>query len=115
MHKSSVYFLLGGKYIILLVLCFTAISSLYYFGPSGGTKKFRFISAGSTLATILIVLTSIGFNYFISHFGRYNKVYGSIGTLIIILVYINFNCLQLLIGFELNNSIDKAKIKPLKT
>lgn len=109
--KSSVYLLLGGKYLILLILSFTAISSLYYFGPSDGTRKFRFISAGSTLATILVALTSIGFNFFIQHFGRFNKVYGSIGTLIIILVYINFNCLQLLIGFELNNSIDKAKLK----
>lgn len=111
MDRSSVYLLLGGKYLILLILSFTAISSLYYFGPSGGRKKFRFISAGSTLATLLIALTSLGFNYFIQHFGQYNKIYGSIGTLIIILVYINVNCMQLLIGFELNNSIDKAKLK----
>lgn len=114
LDKSSVYLLLGGKYLILIILCFTAISSLYYFGPSGGRRKFRFISAGSTLATVLMILTSVGFNFFIQHFGQFNKIYGSIGTLIVILIYINFNCLQLLIGFELNNSIDKAKIKPVK-
>lgn len=114
LDQSSVYLLLFGKYLILVLLCFTAISSLYYFGPSGGRNKFRFISAGSTLATILVLFTSVGFNFFIQHFGRFNKVYGSIGTLIVILIYINFNCLQLLIGFELNNSINKAKIKPLK-
>jgi membrane protein len=114
LDASAVYLLLSGKYLILVILCFTAISSLYYFGPSGGRTKFRFISAGSTLATILVILTSIGFNFFIQHFGQFNKVYGSIGTLIVILIYINFNCLQLLIGYELNNAIDKAKIKPVQ-
>ncbi|MBK7854497.1 MAG: YihY/virulence factor BrkB family protein [Bacteroidetes bacterium] len=84
------------------------------FWASGGRNKFRFISAGSTLATILVLLTSICFNFFIQNFGNFNKVYGSIGTLIVILIYINFNCLQLLIGFELNNSINKAKIKPVR-
>jgi len=114
LDRSSVYLLMIGKYLILVILCFTAISSLYYFGPSGGRNKFRFISAGSTLATILVLLTSICFNFFIQNFGNFNKVYGSIGTLIVILIYINFNCLQLLIGFELNNSINKAKIKPVR-
>ena len=114
LSSSDVYLLLAGKYIILLILSFTAISSLYYFGPSGGTKRWRFFSPGSILATFLIAITTIGFNFFLQHFGQYNKIYGSIGTLIIILVYLNFNCLQLLIGFELNNSIEKAKHKPGK-
>ena len=114
LSKSSVYFLLAGKYLILLILSFTAISSLYYFGPSGGTRRWRFFSPGSILATFLITISSIGFNFFIQHFGQYNKIYGSIGTLIVILVFLNFNCLQLLIGFELNNSIEKAKLKPGK-
>lgn len=112
--KSSVILLLLGKYMVLIILCFTAVSSLYYFGPSGGTKAWRFLSPGSILATLLIALTSVGFNFFVQHFGQYNKVYGSIGTLIIILIYLNFNCLQLLIGFELNNAIAKAKLTPGK-
>lgn len=98
----------AGKWIMLLLLCFTAISCLYYFG-SHKHEKFRFISAGSILATFLIVITSWGFNYFIANFGQYNKIYGSIGTLIIILVWINFNCQQLIIGYELNAAISKAK------
>ncbi len=110
--QSSVTLLLLGKYFVLIILCFTAVSSLYYFGPSGGRKKWRFFSPGSILATLLIALTSVVFNFFIQHFGQFNKVYGSIGTLIVILIYINFNCLQLLIGFELNNAIAKAKLTP---
>lgn len=105
----------AGKWLILLLLCFSAISLLYYYGPSKH-EKLRFISAGSSLATLLIVLTSLGFNYFITNFGQYNKVYGSIGTLIIILVWLYINSLVLLVGYELNVSIRKArKITSLPT
>ncbi len=97
-----------GKWIILLSLCFSAISLLYYYGPSKH-DKLRFISAGSSLATLLIVLTSLGFNYFITNFGQYNKVYGSIGTLIVILIWIYINSFVLLVGYELNVSIRKAR------
>jgi membrane protein len=103
------------RWSILLGLCFTAISLLYYFGPAQ-KEKMKFISAGSSLATLLIVLTSIGFNFFVTQFGSYNKVYGSIGTLIIILIWLFINSLVLLVGYELNVSIRKAgtrKITPL--
>jgi membrane protein len=98
----------AGKWIILLLLCFSAISLLYYYGPSKH-EKLRFISAGSSLATLLIVLTSLGFNYFITNFSQYNKIYGSIGTLIIILVWLYINSMVLLIGYELNVSIRRAR------
>ncbi|MFM9008952.1 MAG: YihY/virulence factor BrkB family protein, partial [Bacteroidota bacterium] len=98
----------AGKWVILLALCFTAISVLYYFGPSK-RERIRFISAGSSLATLLFVITTIGFNYFITHFGQYNKLYGSIGTLIIILLWLYINALVLLVGYELNVSIRKAR------
>lgn len=96
------------KWVILIALCFSAISMLYYFGPSK-VDQLRFISAGSSLATLLLVITSLGFNYFITHFSSYNRVYGSIGTLIIILIWLYINSLVLLVGYELNNSIRKAK------
>jgi membrane protein len=69
------------------------------------------VSAGSTLATIFTILVSTGFAYFVNNFGRYNKIYGSIGTLIVILLWIYFNSLILILGFELNASIDNAKKK----
>ena len=97
-----------GKWIILLTLCFSAISLLYYYGPSKH-EKLKFISAGSSLATLLIVLTSLGFNYFINNFNQYNKIYGSIGTLLIIMIWIYINSLVLLVGYELNVSIRKAR------
>ena len=107
-NNFNIVLLQIGKWIILLALCFTAISLLYFAGPSH-RQQLRFITAGSSLATLLIVLTSIGFNFYITHFAGYNKVYGSIGTLMIILVWLYFNSLVLLIGFELNVAIHRAK------
>ncbi|MFM1745999.1 MAG: hypothetical protein RLZZ630_1936 [Bacteroidota bacterium] len=112
-NLMEVILLTAGKWIILLLLCFATISLLYYLGPSK-KERMRFISAGSTLATMLLVITSLVFNYFITHFAQYNKVYGSIGTLIVILLWLYINSLVLLVGYELNVSIRKArKITPL--
>jgi membrane protein len=97
-----------GNWIILLALCFFTISFLYYMAPAKKIR-FRFISAGSTLATFLIVATSLGFNYYINSFSKYNALYGSIGTLIILLMWLYLNFVILLIGFELNVSISNAK------
>lgn len=112
--KLPIIILKFGQWSILLALCFSAISMLYTYGTASSlrSKKWRFVTAGSTLATILVIATSLAFNYFITHFGQYNKVYGSIGTLIVILSWIYFNVLQLIIGFELNASIDMAKRTP---
>lgn len=107
------YVLFVVKWIIIIALFFFANSFLYYFAPSHH-GKFRFISAGSTLATILFILTSVAFNFFISHFSQYNKLYGSIGALIIILTWIYFNAIVLLTGFELNASIMNARGKSEK-
>jgi membrane protein len=91
-----------------LGLLFTAISFLYFFGPSGNVK-FRFISAGSTLATVFIILVSSGFAFYVNNFASYNKLYGSIGTIIVVMLFINFNVFVVLLGYELNSSIFLAK------
>ena len=104
----SVYALQTGEFIILLFLFFLGISSIYYFG-NNKNNKFRFISAGSTLATLLTILLSVGFAYYVNNFSNYNKIYGSIGTLMVIMLWLYFNSLVLLIGFELNASILHAK------
>ncbi len=99
-----------SKFIIVVIIFFLAISFLYYLGPSR-KQRFRFISAGSTLSTLLIILLSLGFNYYISNFSRYNTLYGSIGTLIIVMLWIYFVSFVILLGFELNASISVLKHK----
>lgn len=92
------------RWTITLLTFYTAISMIYYFGPST-TKQWRFFTAGSTLATVLCILVSLVFAFFVNNFGLYNKIYGSIGALIAMILWIYMNTLILLIGFELNTSI----------
>jgi membrane protein len=111
--KTQVAFLFLGKWAVIVALFFFAISFLYYYAPSK-KKRWRFVSAGSTLATISAIIVSIGFAYFVNHFGRFNKIYGSIGTLIVIMLWMYFNSLILILGFELNASIENAKKRVVK-
>jgi len=101
-----------SKFLVVIILFFFSISFLYYLGPSR-KQHFRFISAGSTLSTLLIILLSLGFNYYIGNFSRYNTLYGSIGTLIIVMLWIYFVSFVILIGFELNASISVLKQKTI--
>lgn len=114
LKKGILLFLvLTGKWLVLLAFFFFGISLLYYFGPSR-KRKWRFFSPGSTLATLLCILVSLGFSFFVNNFGQYNKIYGSIGTLIVVLLWIYFNALALLTGFELNASIEHASKKLIR-
>ena len=108
----AVYLIMAGKWVVILAIFFFTISFIYFLAPSK-KERFRFISAGSTMATILSILTTLGFNYYVNNFAKYNVLYGSIGTLIIILMWIYFNAIILLIGFELNASISAARKQQL--
>ncbi len=105
------YSIMVADWLVSLALVYFGCAFVYWLGPARHTNKWKFFSAGSSLATLLIVLTSLGFSVYIDHFNNYNKLYGSIGTLIIILLWMYFNSFILLIGFELNASIEKAKTK----
>jgi len=106
----SVYVLIFLKWVITISMFFFAYSFLYYMATETKTK-WSFISAGGTLATVLSIFTIIGFTYYINNFNRYNIIYGSLGTLLIILLLIYVMSLILLIGFELNASIHEAHNK----
>ncbi len=95
------------KWIVVVLLLFLAISFLYYLAPAK-RRDFKFISPGSTLATILFIITSLGFSAYVNSYGPYNKFYGWIGTLMVILIWLYLNSIALLIGFELNVSIKDA-------
>ena len=109
-YESSLfvfYTLLLFKWLLTVGLLLTAISFLYYLAPARHAR-FRFISTGSMLATLLIICTTLGFNFYVDHFSQYNALYGSIGTLLVVMMWIYLNALSMLIGFELNASIKIA-------
>ncbi len=98
------------RLLLMVTIVLIAIALLYNFGPAN-TRAWRFISPGSILATFLIIITSFGFSYYVSNFAQYNKLYGSIGTLMIIMLWLYLNAIVLIIGFELNASIATVKSK----
>jgi len=92
------------RWIVVLCLFYTTITLLFRFGPAM-KRKMRFFSPGAGIATLLTILSSLGFSYFVNTFGRYNEIYGSIGAIIILMVWLEFNTLALLAGYELNAAI----------
>jgi membrane protein len=105
---SGVFWVKILRWIITIALFFYGIALIYKFGPSV-KKRWSTFSPGSILATILTILTTYFFSYWVNHFSDYNKVYGSIGTVLILMLLIYINSLILLIGFELNVSITYLK------
>ena len=97
-----------SRSLVLVSIVFISISLIFYIGPTK-RKVWRFISPGSILATTLIVVSSLGFEYYIANFSQYNKLYGSIGTLMVIMLWIYINAIGLILGFELNASTESAK------
>lgn len=92
------------RWLVVLLLFYTTFSTIYRFGSSTW-RPIPFFNPGAMLATVLSILTSWGFSFYVDNFGSYNKLYGSIGTLIVLMVWIQLNCMILLIGFELNAGI----------
>ncbi|NBL64295.1 YihY family inner membrane protein [Flavobacterium sp. NST-5] len=101
-----------GRFVFLGLMILTATSILFKFGTRQ-TRKNSFFSIGSIFTTILIILTSFVFGIYVVRFAKYNELYGSIGTLLILMIYIWLNCMILLLGFELNGTINRLKRKKL--
>ena len=99
-----------GRYTFIILMILLTTSILFKFGIKHDKNR-KFISIGSVFTTILIILSSYGFGIWVVEFSKYNQLYGSIGTLLIMMFYIWINCMVLLLGFELDASINKLKQK----
>ena len=106
-HSLIAVKILSG--IILTLLVFITISIIYTYGPSL-SHKFKFVSAGSVCATIAFVIATSVFFFLVNNFLNYNKLYGSIGTLIAFMVWVWLNTIIILLGYELNVSILLGKL-----
>ena len=95
------------RWVVTLLLLFTTITALY--NAADITERWRFITPGAVATTGLIVLTSIAFAWFATSLSSYNRLYGSLGTLLLLLVWLNVNCFLLIIGFDLNTVLNKAR------
>jgi membrane protein len=96
------------RWVVIIGLVFYSIAFIYKYAPAVH-KRWKLTSPGTILATFLSLLATLGFSAFVNDFGRYNALYGSIGTIIMLMALIFINSLVLLIGFELNVSIKSLK------
>lgn len=101
---KSLLYLKFVAYILIMAVCFITVSFIYRFGTAT-VNRLRFVNPGSVIATFLIIVLTFGFFYAVNNLVNYDRIYGSIGTLIIFLIWVNFMAQILLIGFELNASI----------
>lgn len=100
--------ILNARWLVIVFLFFACISFIYRHAPAVH-KKWRLVNPGSILATFLMLLMTLLFSWWVGRFGQYNQVFGSIGTVLILMALIFINSLVLLIGFELNVSINSLK------
>ena len=96
------------RWILIVMLVYFTVGFIFRYAPAG-KKRWKFASAGTILTTSLSLLASLGFSAYVNNFGRYNALYGSIGTIMMVMALIFINSLALLIGFELNVSIHSLK------
>jgi membrane protein len=96
------------RWVVIVFLFFSSVSFIYRYAPFVH-KRWKLINPGSILATALMLLFTLFFSYWVNNFSNYNKLYGSISTILILMLLIYFNSLVLLIGFELNVSITSIK------
>lgn len=111
LKKDYIYNLLSiSQYLVVILTFFLGISFIYYLAPNV-TVRWNFFSHGSVIATILTVLVSYGFSIYLSNFASYNKLYGSIGTFIGLMLWLYIMSYIILVGFEINAAIDATKRK----
>ena len=92
------------RWVTILWLFYFSIGTIYKYGIST-RKRFKIFTPGATVATVFSVLASLLFSYYVNRFNTYNQLYGSLGTIIILMLWVQINAIALLIGFELNASI----------
>jgi len=106
--ENNQFWFLIAKYIFFVIMVYLATAILYYFGTTEG-KASKFFSVGALFTTILIILSSYLFGVYIENFSQYNKLYGSIGALLILMFYLWLNSNILLLGYELNASLNRLR------
>ncbi|MDG1528559.1 MAG: YihY/virulence factor BrkB family protein [Polaribacter sp.] len=99
-----------GTVILFIFMIFTIVSMLYHYGTKEG-KQSSFFSAGAILTTILSIFTFYLFSIYVVEFSKYNELYGSIGTLLILMLFVWLNSIILLLGFELNATLNSLRRK----
>ena len=109
-NSSDLNLFYYGRGTIFLLMIFTIVALLFRYGTAQG-KEIRFFSPGAVLTTVVSMFTFYLFGIYVVEFAKYNQLYGSIGTLLILMLFVWLNAIILLLGFELNASIQRLRAK----
>ena len=109
--ENTINWIRTAQLFFFVIMAYLSVALLYYFGTIEG-KKANFFSAGALMTTLLFISTTFLFGIYIDNFSTYNQLYGSIGALLIFLLYIWLNSNILLLGFELNATLTRFKNSP---
>lgn len=107
-NRHILHVILYGRWFFIIALIFYSYAFIYKYAPST-KKKWKLVSPGAVIATSLSIIATFAFTAFVNNFGRYNILYGSIGSVMIVMIMIFLNSLVVLIGFEFNVSINSLK------
>jgi membrane protein len=98
-----------GKWPVLIVIVSLMFAILYYAAPNVRQPGFRWVSPGGILAVLLWIVASAAFAFYVANFGSYNKTYGSVGAVIIFLVWLWISNIAVLLGAEFNAEIERGR------
>jgi membrane protein len=104
-----------GRWPALVILVAVALAVLYRLGPDRSNPRFRWVSWGALAAVVLWVVISAGFSYYVSNFGKYGQTYGSLGAVIVLLLWLWLSALAALIGAELDAEIERQTARDTTT
>lgn len=93
-----------GRWVILFFIMLTWLDVFYYIAPPVKVK-FRYFNPGSLFSSLFFLFISLGFNFFVNHFTNYNKIYGVLGVILVFFIWLYYNAIVILIGFEINASL----------
>ena len=96
-----------GRWVLLAALAVFFIGLIYKYAPSKTTPSFRWVVPGALLATLLWLIASWGFSFYVQNFGSYGEVYGSISAVVVMLLWLFLTSFIILIGAELNSEIER--------
>lgn len=108
--NNGIGWLIFAEYVFFVVMIYLAIAMLYFFGTKQG-KASKFFSVGALFSTLLIIVNTYLFGLYVDNFAQYNQLYGSIGAVLILLIYLWLNANIILLGFELNVSLQRLRDK----
>jgi membrane protein len=111
--SDKIHLIEYGRYAFVIAMILVTTSLLFRYGIKQ-QRKIAFISIGAVFTTVLIIISSYFFGIWVVKFSKYNELYGSIGTLLVVMFYIWINSMILLLGFDLNATINKIKLTEIQ-